>query len=260
VRRALGATADYFTASQGERCRRLSFSHPLAINEAARNRFNVGPFERAGYAETVMSMSGRRPDAVVGASFSAIFDAANWDRSNRAEPSRPVGAIGQSSLCRFLPSCGGRTKLFPAGFQRQGSRRECALDADAGAAQIESTYDGFWKLTFGTCVASGGAWKNGYSLNPNTFAVRLAGKLLRRGVVFLDPLVVTLPLHGDAILRAGELVHQAVELSVRLELRIIFRDRQQPAQRARLLVLRPGWSLREFSPPAVYEIASRRCL
>ena len=31
------------------------------------------------------------------------------------------------------------------------------------------------KLTFGACFASGGAWKNGYSLNPNTFAVRFAG-------------------------------------------------------------------------------------
>jgi penicillin amidase len=57
------------------------FSHPLAINDAARGRFAIGPFERGGYAETVMSMSGQRPDGRVGASFSAVFDTANWDRS-----------------------------------------------------------------------------------------------------------------------------------------------------------------------------------
>jgi len=59
---------------------RVIFAHPLGITEATR-RFNVGPFERAGYAETLMSTSGRLPDTAVGASFRAIFDTANWDRS-----------------------------------------------------------------------------------------------------------------------------------------------------------------------------------
>ena len=57
------------------------FSHPLGATEAARRRFNIGPFARAGYAETLLSISGRRSDASVGASFSAVFDAADWDRS-----------------------------------------------------------------------------------------------------------------------------------------------------------------------------------
>jgi penicillin amidase len=33
-----------------------------------------------------MSMSGQRPDAVVGASFSAVFDTANWDGSIAQNP------------------------------------------------------------------------------------------------------------------------------------------------------------------------------
>jgi penicillin amidase len=56
------------------------FAHPLGITETT-SRFNVGPFERAGYAETLLSTSGRAPDARVGASFRAIFDTADWDRS-----------------------------------------------------------------------------------------------------------------------------------------------------------------------------------
>jgi penicillin amidase len=56
-------------------------AHPLAITDQARQRFNAGPFPRAGYADTLMSTSARRPDAGVGASFAAIFDTADWDRS-----------------------------------------------------------------------------------------------------------------------------------------------------------------------------------
>ena len=81
VLRALAATVDQLDGQPWRENQRVIFSHPLAINEAARRRFNIGPFDRAGYAETVMSMSGRRPDATVGASFSAVFDAANWDQS-----------------------------------------------------------------------------------------------------------------------------------------------------------------------------------
>src|SRR6185369_13285518 len=42
---------------------------------------------------------------------------------------------------------------------------------------------GLLKFTFGTVLASGGAWKNGYSLKPNTFAVRFAGNC-RRDVLY----------------------------------------------------------------------------
>jgi penicillin amidase len=58
-----------------------TFAHPLGITEAMRRRFDVGPFARGGYADTVMSTGGRALDATVGASFSVIFDTGNWDRS-----------------------------------------------------------------------------------------------------------------------------------------------------------------------------------
>jgi penicillin amidase len=81
VLRALAAAVDSFKGRSWRDMQKVIFSHPLAITEAVRGRFNIGPFDRAGYARTVMSMSGQRPDAVVGPSFSAVFDAADWDRS-----------------------------------------------------------------------------------------------------------------------------------------------------------------------------------
>src|SRR5262249_38315189 len=39
--------------------------------------------------------------------------------------------------------------------------------------------EGFEKLTLGTCFASGGAWKYGYSWNPNRVAGRFAGNCRR---------------------------------------------------------------------------------
>ena len=39
---------------------RALFQHPLAITEAARRRFNVGPFRPGGYESTVMSLSATR--------------------------------------------------------------------------------------------------------------------------------------------------------------------------------------------------------
>jgi penicillin amidase len=124
VLRALGATADYFNSQSWREMQKVVFSHPLAINEAARNRFNVGPFERAGYAETVMSMSGRRPDAAVGASFSAIFDAANWDRSIAQNP---PGQSERSDSPHFadLAKLWAANEYFPLAF----SDKEVAANA-----------------------------------------------------------------------------------------------------------------------------------
>ncbi len=58
----------------------LTFKHPLAITQAARRRFNVGPFELAGYPDTVLSTypSG---EVTGGASFRQVVDLSNWDRS-----------------------------------------------------------------------------------------------------------------------------------------------------------------------------------
>jgi penicillin amidase len=68
------------------RMQQVVLAHPLAITDAARRLFNVGPFARPGYAETVMSISARRAETAVGASFAAIFDAADWDRSVAQNP------------------------------------------------------------------------------------------------------------------------------------------------------------------------------
>ena len=102
----------------------------------------------------------------------------------------------------------------------------------------QAVHDDFLKSTFGTCLASGGTSKKGYSLKPNIFAVTLAGKLPARGVVLLHALVVAHALDREAVLGAGELVHQAVELLVGLQLRIVLDHRQQPAERRGLLVRR----------------------
>ena len=102
-----------------------------------------------------------------------------------------------------------------------------------------SAYEvGLPKLTLGTCFASAGAWKNGYSLKPNIFAVRFDGNCAARRVVRLNGFVVAHPLDRDAIFGAGELVHQPVELLVRLQLRIVLDDGEEPAECRRLLVRR----------------------
>ncbi len=86
--RALTAAVDELAAAVGPagsgrlwgQVNQVVFAHPLGITAATR-RLNVGPFERPGYAETLLAASGRPPDSSMGASFRAIFDVANWDRS-----------------------------------------------------------------------------------------------------------------------------------------------------------------------------------
>ena len=59
---------------------RVLFKHPLAVTQAARRLYNVGPFAQGGYAGTVMS-SFTRLNVDVGASFRQIADVGDWDRS-----------------------------------------------------------------------------------------------------------------------------------------------------------------------------------
>jgi len=122
--RALEATVDDFKGRSWRDMQKVIFSHPLAITEAARSRFSIGPFDRAGYAQTVMSMSGQRPDAVVGASFNAVFDAADWDRSIAQSPP------GQSDL-PDSPHFADLAKLWAAGeyFPLAFSEKEVAANA-----------------------------------------------------------------------------------------------------------------------------------
>jgi len=57
------------------------FAHPLAVTDAARRHFNVGPFAIGGYAGTVMATFGRGLAADNGPSFREILDVGDWDRS-----------------------------------------------------------------------------------------------------------------------------------------------------------------------------------
>jgi penicillin amidase len=58
----------------------LTFKHPLAITQAARHRYNVGPFELAGSVDTVLSTAPLR-EVTRGASFREVVDLADWDRA-----------------------------------------------------------------------------------------------------------------------------------------------------------------------------------
>jgi penicillin amidase len=73
----------------------LTFRHPLAITQAARSRFNIGPFEQAGYSGTVLSTFPGL-DVSGGATFREIADLANWDRSLATNAPGQSGAPGSS--------------------------------------------------------------------------------------------------------------------------------------------------------------------
>jgi len=67
-------------AQTGPGAAQITFRHPLAITQAARRIFNVGPFEPGGYDGTVNAYF-TRSNVDIGASFRLIADVAAWDRS-----------------------------------------------------------------------------------------------------------------------------------------------------------------------------------
>jgi penicillin amidase len=80
-----GEAARQNAADAGKRRSEVVFAHPLGVFEDARRRFNVGPFPLPGYPHTVFATDGRN-----GPAFRAVFDVADWDRSE------VVNAPGQS--------------------------------------------------------------------------------------------------------------------------------------------------------------------
>ena len=66
--------------AQTPRSAQVTFRHPLAITQASRRLFNVGPFEPGGYAATVNAYF-TRSNVDIGASFRQLVDVADWDRS-----------------------------------------------------------------------------------------------------------------------------------------------------------------------------------
>src|SRR6185436_778602 len=67
---------------------------------------------------------------------------------------------------------------------------------------------------------------------------QVRGELTHGDVVLLNRLDVAVACDRDAVLRALELRLQIAEVGVRLELRIVLRDHQEPRKRARQLALR----------------------
>jgi penicillin G amidase len=76
---ALGGDFSKWTWGQAHTA---TFQHPLAATgDAARLRFNVGPFPRAGYGDTVFATGGSDWRQTGGATFREVMDLADWDRS-----------------------------------------------------------------------------------------------------------------------------------------------------------------------------------
>src|SRR5215471_10070401 len=110
------------------RLQTVTFKHPLALTQAARRLFNVGPFARGGYAETVMSLY-TRSSVNIGASFSQIVDVSNWDRSV------VINAPGQSGAPRSahfadLAKLWAANEYFPLAFS------DAAVQANAEATLV----------------------------------------------------------------------------------------------------------------------------
>ena len=106
----------------------VTFKHPLSVTAAARRLLDVGPFERGGYADTVMSTSSRA-GADVGASFSEIVDLANWDRA------AVTNAPGQSGVPRS-PHFSDLAKMWAAGEYFPLVFSDAAVQANAESTLI----------------------------------------------------------------------------------------------------------------------------
>jgi penicillin amidase len=101
----------------------VTFRHPLAITQASRRLFNVGPFAPGGYADTVQSFS-TRSSVDVGPSFREIIDVSAWDRSVA------TNAPGQSAWPRSAHFAD-LAKLWAAGEYFPLSFSDRAIQANA---------------------------------------------------------------------------------------------------------------------------------
>jgi penicillin amidase len=93
------------------------FTHPLAVDDATRELFNRGPVSRDGYGNTVNSTGGGAVDQTSGASFRAIFDLADWDRSVATSVPGQSGQPGSPHFDDLLPYWA-EGRYFPLAFSR----------------------------------------------------------------------------------------------------------------------------------------------
>ena len=103
-----------------------TFEHPLAATAAARRLFDVGPFARPGYGDTVMATYGSGLSQEGGASFREVIDLADWDRSVA------TSAPGQSES-PASPHFADLAKLWAAGDYFPLAFSDAAVGANAEA-------------------------------------------------------------------------------------------------------------------------------
>jgi len=106
----------------------ITFRHPLALTQASRRLFNVGPFVSGGY-ETTVNANFTRSNVNIGASFRQIVDLSDWDRSVA------TSAPGQSEWPRS-PHFSDLAKLWAAGEYFPLSFSDRAVQANAESTLV----------------------------------------------------------------------------------------------------------------------------
>jgi penicillin G amidase len=108
-------------AAAEESARTITFTHPLAVTEASRGRFNIGPFPLPGDSDTVFATSGGSTTRPIGPSLRVVMDTGDWDQS------KATNAPGQSESAdsphfRDLASAWAAGEYFPLVFSDEAVR------------------------------------------------------------------------------------------------------------------------------------------
>jgi penicillin amidase len=97
------------------------FKHPLAVTDAIRRRFDVGPFTMGGYRNTLMATYGHELDVEAGPSFRQIVDVGDWDRSVATNAPGQSGSPASPHF-RDLAEPWSRGEYFPLLFTDEAVR------------------------------------------------------------------------------------------------------------------------------------------
>jgi penicillin amidase len=104
----------------------LTFEHPLALGDAGRRRFDVGPFRVPGYQDTVMAAWGEDLGVTDAAAFRQVVDLSDWDRAT------VINAPGQSES-PDSPHYADLATIWAAGGSFPLPFTDTAINANAGA-------------------------------------------------------------------------------------------------------------------------------